>query len=372
MRSVPVSPVPNKGCSNSSQKVTVASCGGTPGPRDMAHWLSMRHGISEWKARRWIAAAHALETLPGIADAFSSGEIGIDKVVELSRFATPETEARLIAWAKGVSCACVRRKADVAVRQSIDDVRDAERSRSISWWYHDDGRRFGLEADLPACDGAIVQRTLDRLAERLPVMPGEEDACHVNARRADALVALCSARLADDADPDRATVIVHAPLDALASSAHGSEVEGGGVLHPETVRRLLCHGRVQTVIEDEAGQPVRLGRMSREPSAWMVRQLRYRDRECRFPACGARRFTQAHHIVWWEHGGSTDLDNLVLVCTFHHKLVHDYGWAVRRETDGTARWFRPDGTPYVAGPGPPRETARPETTEPPSALAAVG
>jgi hypothetical protein len=85
----------------------------------------------------------------------------------------------------------------------------------------------------------------------------------------------------------------------------------------------------------------------------MMRQLRYRDQECRFPGCGARRFTQAHHIVWWEHGGSTDLQNLVLVCTFHHKLVHEYGWELGRDAGGTVAWFRPDGGRYRAGPGPP-------------------
>jgi hypothetical protein len=93
--------------------------------------------------------------------------------------------------------------------------------------------------------------------------------------------------------------------------------------------------------------------MSRVPSAWMMRQLRYRDRECRFPGCGARRFTHAHHVVWWEHGGSTDLGNLVLVCAFHHKLVHEYGWSVERGSDGTARWRAPDGTRHIAGPAPP-------------------
>jgi hypothetical protein len=77
------------------------------------------------------------------------------------------------------------------------------------------------------------------------------------------------------------------------------------------------------------------------------------DFECTFPGCGARRFTQAHHIVWWDQGGRTDLDNLLLVCTLHHKLVHEYGWAVRRDGEGMARWFRPDGTRYRAGPAPP-------------------
>jgi hypothetical protein len=95
-----------------------------------------------------------------------------------------------------------------------------------------------------------------------------------------------------------------------------------------------------------------LGRTSREPSSWMLRQLRYRDRECRFPGCGARRFTQAHHIVWWRYGGRTDLDNLLLICSFHHRLVHEKGWSVKRDPDGTIRWFLPGGALYRAGPSP--------------------
>lgn len=334
------------------------------GARDMAHWLSMRYGISQWKARRWIAAAHALKDLPFLSEAFASGALGIDKTVELARFATPETEAGLISWAKRVSCACIRRKADLAVRASIEETEAVDKSRFLSWWFFDEGRRFGLEAELPAAQGAVVARALDRLTEQLPVMPGEEDACYTDARRADALVALSSASIAADADADRATVVVHTSLDGLVSGEGGCEIEGAGVIHPETARRLACTARVQVVLEDSAGQPVRLGRMSREPSAAMLRQLRYRDQECTFPGCGARRFTQAHHIVWWEHGGPTDLDNLLLVCSFHHKLVHEYRWVVRREEGGTVRWFHPDGIRYHAGPGPPREpSSHPATVE---------
>jgi len=88
----------------------------------------------------------------------------------------------------------------------------------------------------------------------------------------------------------------------------------------------------------------------------MLRQLKYRDRECRFPGCGARRFTQAHHVTWWEKGGRTDLDNLVLICFFHHRLVHEYGWTIQRTTDdGEVAWFHPDGTRYRAGPAPPHQ-----------------
>ena len=65
---------------------------------------------------------------------------------------------------------------------------------------------------------------------------------------------------------------------------------------------------------------------------------------------------QAHHIRWWERGGRTDLNNLVLLCFFHHRLVHEHGWSLTREADGAVEWFHPDGTRYRAGPAPPSET----------------
>jgi hypothetical protein len=86
-------------------------------------------GISSWKARRWIAAARGLEDLPRLSEAFSSGELGIDKVVELTRFATLQNEAGLIRWATGVSTGCIRRKADAACRQVLKAVQDAEQAR---------------------------------------------------------------------------------------------------------------------------------------------------------------------------------------------------------------------------------------------------
>lgn len=323
------------------------------GAHDMAHWLTMRHGISDWKARRWIAAGRALEALPRISEAFASGELGIDKVVELTRFATAETEAGLVTWALGVSSGCIRHRADLELRRRIDEIADVERDRILSWWYFDQGKRFALEAELPAAQGAIVAKTLGRLASVVPAMPGEEGSLCAAARRADALVALCSESRGAQGDTDRATVVVHASLEALADGSGGCEIEGGPVIPAASAKRLLCDGRMQIVVEDETGQPIRLGRTTREPSAWMLRQLRYRDHECRFPGCGNRRFTQAHHIVWWRHGGRTDLDNLVLVCFFHHRLVHEYGWTIRRDPDGSIRWSHPDGTRYRAGPGPP-------------------
>ena len=162
------------------------------GARDVAHWLWMRYGISEWKARRWIASARALPQLPLIADAFASGLLSTDKVVELTRFATPEDEGDLIRWAAHVSSGAIRRKADLAVVADRDAIVDADQARQLAWWYFDEGRRFGIQGELPAAQGALVAKVLERLAETLPVMPDADGPWHASWRRADALVALCS------------------------------------------------------------------------------------------------------------------------------------------------------------------------------------
>jgi hypothetical protein len=181
---------------------------------------------------------------------------------------------------------------------------------------------------------------------------------YADARRADALVALCSAGGSGDVSSGSLpTVVVHAQLAGLEGGSGGCELENGPAVAQESVRRLLCNARVQTVVEDGSGGVLGVGRASREPPGWMLRQIRYRDRECRFPGCGARRFTEAHHVRWWRHGGRTDLDNLLLICSFHHRLVHEYGWSVTRDPDGTVGWFEAGGGRYRAGPSPPLATS---------------
>jgi uncharacterized protein DUF222/HNH endonuclease len=331
------------------------------GAMDLVHWVRMQFGISDWKARRWIAAARALEDLPVVEGAFTSGHLGIDKVVELTRFATPGSEDRLLRWAMNATCAALRRRADVATR-TVEEARDAERARFVRWWYFEENSRFGLSGELPAADGAVVARALERLSGEIPAMPEEDGEEFRDARRADALVALTTGT-AGGGESTPTTVIVHAQIEGLSASDGGCELDGGPAVAAETARRLLCEGRSQLVIEDAVRNAVGVGRLSREPTPWMLRQLRYRDGGCTFPGCGSRRFAKAHHIVWWSRGGRTDMDNLVVVCTFHHKLVHEFGWSIERDPDGTVRWLRPDGTSYRAGPAPPFQTSMPTSDQ---------
>lgn len=324
------------------------------GARDLPHLVALRLGISEWKARRWVAAARRLPELPAVADALEHGLLSLDKVVELTRFATPAEQARLIRWAQHVSVWAIRRRGDLLERTSVKEDRRVDRERRLEWWFQAEERRFGLFALLPAAEGAVVASAIERMAERVPAMPeaDPEDPPSAEARRADALVAIAHASLAADRRPEPATVVLHTRLEPGPGPTPGAELERGPVLHPETARRLSCDARVQLVVEDGDGNAVRVSPLRRFPPEWMVRQLRYRDRGCVFPGCGTTAFTVAHHLRHWSRGGPTTLDNLALLCSFHHRLVHEHGWRLRREGEVFA-WTRPDGTPHLAGPAPP-------------------
>jgi hypothetical protein len=320
------------------------------GCRDMAHWLSLRYGWRALTAKRRVHAAHALEKLPLLSLALETGDLCEEKVLELARFATAANEAKLIKWAARVTFGTVRGRADVECSPPKEEIQEIERARKVEWWWSDGGTRFGLMADLPAAEGAIVAEALNRLAAEIPSLPTDleiggafgdrtrEDT--VSCRRADALVMLCGEHGAGKPNP--ATVHVSVDLQKILDGKVGAAVEGGGVVHPDALDMLLCDSRIQTVLT-EGGTPVGIGHARHDPPRWLRRLVEQRDNGCcTYPGCGMKRFTQAHHIVRWPEG-PTNLENLTLVCFFHHRLIHNHRWRVALGADGTAEWFRPNG-----------------------------
>jgi hypothetical protein len=120
-----------------------------------------------------------------------------------------------------------------------------------------------------------------------------------------------------------------------------------------TAQRLLCDAAVQFVLVGE-GHPLYVGRKKRIATIAQIVALIVRDGDtCACPDCPIPvRFTQAHHIHHWEHGGLTDLDNLVLLCHKHHHLVHEGGWRIEM-IDGRPRFLMADGTPIEPERPPP-------------------
>jgi hypothetical protein len=143
---------------------------------------------------------------------------------------------------------------------------------------------------------------------------------------------------------DKHLVHVHIDLGALCTAGGDgkSAIENGPTLPPETVRRLCCDGGLVTWLENGAGSTLDVGRKTRAIPPALRRALDKRDGGCRFPGCENRRFVDAHHIEHWADGGATKIENLALLCRYHHRLVHEGGFGMEREGDGL-RFTRPDG-----------------------------
>jgi hypothetical protein len=133
----------------------------------------------------------------------------------------------------------------------------------------------------------------------------------------------------------------------------------GPAIHHRTVQRLACDGRIEVALYKNDGDAVGVGRAAREPPGWLRRQVLRRDSHtCTFPGCDMKRFLHTHHMQWWEFERRSNLVDLIAVCTWHHKLVHEHGWSVELD-GGSPVWLRPGGQRFDPGPKP-AESAPPQ------------
>jgi hypothetical protein len=336
-------------------RLTGAVCGGGTGATSTTSWLAGRYGVAWGTAREWVRVAHALLQLPRIAAAYAAGRLSWDQLRPLTRFATPENDE---AWArKGPELRPAglwreaRRHERIRVREA--QRLHAERYLHLSW--DPDRPVLWLEGLLPAEQGVALESAITRRADDIPHDP--EAADPPAARLADALVDLSVG------DPEPATVVVHAGADALVREEPESgpwlaETEGGQRMASESVRRLACDGRIEWVVES-GGRPIGIGRRGRSVPGALLRILRHRDGgACRFPGCERKRWLNVHHLVHWADGGGTNLDNLVLLCHAHHRLIHEGGWRTSGHPAKDLRFHDASGRPMRNRPPEPKPEAR--------------
>ena len=163
-----------------------------------------------------------------------------------------------------------------------------------------------------------------------------------SAQRADALVDMAKGylqgtRQTKASHADSYQIMIHVDAQALENN------QGRSDLPLESVRRLSCDGSLITITEDAKGEPLNIGRKQRAVPTAIKRALWARDKGCRFPGCCNARFVDAHHILHWSKGGETSLDNLMLLCSRHHRLVHEGGYQICKDFAGQWYFKRPDG-----------------------------
>ena len=122
--------------------------------------------------------------------------------------------------------------------------------------------------------------------------------------------------------------------DNRINGGHTSYTDDRRCLAPHVARQLACDASRRTVLENERGEVLNIGRRSRIVPWHIAHALRIRDGGCRFPGCNRQRWTDAHHIHHWADGGETSLENLVTLCRYHHRKLHRDEYRIEHGTDG--------------------------------------
>jgi hypothetical protein len=314
--------------------------------RSCAEWLAWRCGLSVSAAREHVRTAHALRGLPAISAAFAEGRLSYSKVRALTRAAHLRDEDPLLAYALQATAVQVEercRQIRNVAPESADEAQRAWRRRSLSVWRNAKNGTLRITVELPAEEGEVIVKAIERAVEAGEVATGPElgeQSWH--AQQADALLAVAKAYLAGDAaeassTADHYQVVVHVDEQSLRGGA------GRADLPIDTVKRLTCDGSVLTIVEDAHGAPLDVGRKKRTVPTALKRALWSRDRGCTFPGCSNKHYVDAHHIRHWADGGDTSAENLTLLCSYHHRLLHEGGFRIRGGAGGTRYFERPDG-----------------------------
>jgi hypothetical protein len=321
-----------------------------------------------------------LESLPKISAAMSRGELSYSKVRALTRVATPPFEDVLL----NVALNGTTHHVETLVRQfrRVQEVEELSREarqyaqRRLTYFHDDDGSLV-VKLQLPAEAGALLLKALEAALPDVPLPRDDELAAHCKdplhvsaetpsagdskpppnftgpaagaaARRADALVVLAESFLphgvAAMKGGDRHQIVVHVDECTLRKRESGRcELDDGPAMPIETARRLACDASVVEIIEDDQGEPLDVGRKTRSIPPSLRRALASRDKGCIFPGCNHKRYVDGHHIRHWAEGGETKLSNLVTLCRFHHRAVHEGGLVIARCDDGAWRFTNRHG-----------------------------
>ncbi|MEW6471251.1 MAG: DUF222 domain-containing protein [Actinomycetota bacterium] len=323
-----------------------------------AHYLDWICGIDRRTAREHVRVARALPDLPVTRAAFAAGDLSYAKVRAITRIATPDNEATLVDWARHSTASqlerMVRGYRSALRNDDLQDVNDRHADRYARWQWEDDGSLVisaRLDPEAGAQFIAAVEAMMKAEQGGSAEPPATLQECP-DARRADAFVALAesamAAGMAEGLVRQVPEVVVHVDVSVLTDDDPSGccQLDDGPALAPETARRLACDAKLVTIIEDADGNPLNVGRRHRRPPSALRRALAARDGCCQFPGCGSRRHLHAHHIRHWTRGGETVLGNVILLCSKHHRAVHEGGYICRASTNGAEiEFLRPDGSP---------------------------
>lgn len=318
-----------------------------------AEWLNMRCGMAIATAREKIRVANMLFDLPQTATAFQKGDLSFSKAKSLTRVATPLNEEHLLDFALKATASQVDKHCqNLRNVQRETSTRNANRlheQRYLSWLAHSDGS-VTLSVELPKESADLVIKAIEMSVSDDP-RGGHppRGGCDLFQQQADALVEMARSVLGGGEDnksctADHYQVTVHVDEKALAGAPDENSKSD---LPIETVRRLCCDSSLVAATDDGQGNTKDVSRKHRVVHPSLRRKLISRDKGCRFPGCSHEKWLDAHHVVHWADGGETTADNLVMLCSKHHRLLHEGGFEIKPGAKGEWHFGNAPKHPYL-------------------------
>ncbi len=304
-------------------------------------WIARTCGMSITSAADRLCVGEQLESLPKVAAALGSGEISFQSASALCHLrerlgekAEFFDEDEMLGYAREYSVFGLRKLCRVAWHVANPDgfFKEAEADFTRRYFHVSqlaDGM-YAVDGQLDPVSGAALKTELDVLATR----KGPEDDRTRSQRMADAVGELAMHAMDQGTLPRRHGVRPHINLTMTLEGLKGevgvppADLELSLPISTRTAERIACDCTMSRVLMADS-MVIDVGRATRTVSPPMRRALRVRDKGCRFPGCDRQvNWTNPHHIVAWSRGGPNNLPNMVLLCFFHHRLVHEGGWQV--------------------------------------------
>ena len=325
-----------------------------------ASWLAARGNVARAPTAGLLHDARRLRGMPVTAAAVADGRLASAKARLLARAVNDRTrdqftrdEQTLVDTVAGLTvddAAQVIRFWQRAADGDGPDPRD--RDANTAGLAQGFNGRWELRAGLDVESGTILHGLLSARVDeaRRALRAQGVDVTGMGPRlRADALMDLVrrSTAAPDTVSAARPLVWVIAGAEQLRTGNGVCELAGGGAIPAVTAQRLACDCDITPVTVDPDDRRFNLGRTQRSANGTQRRLLWLRDGGCTFPGCDRPAgWCEAHHIIWWDDFGPTDLDNLTLLCSHHHHLCHEGGWRAERHHHQLV-FHRPDGTPLT-------------------------
>jgi hypothetical protein len=303
-------------------------------------WISQICGMSVPSAADRVVSGEQLESLPKVAEALSRGEIGYQSASVICHLRDKLGEKRdaldeeqWIGFAREYSVKNLNWLA-AHTRYGLDPdgfERDTEENYQERFLHISEmNGMYHLSGVIDPEAGAALKSAVDALAKRL----GKDDGRTPKQRRADALTEIVYHAMDEGKLPRRNGVRPHITVTTTLEGLKGelgaaaSELEPGLPISSKTVQRLACDGTLSRVLKADS-VVVDVGRATRAISPAQRRGLKARHRGCCGPGCDRPiNWTTPHHIEFWARGGPSNLPNLLPLCYYHHRLVHEGGWQV--------------------------------------------